>query len=113
MLSTICIKDSHAAELFADILSSDLIETDIYTGPGINDIDFKPFDWTKQKVDKFIKGDLISKSRDILEARVFPTAKIIGDVTPTSSQIFVDNIQFFNYEEEVYTHPSFLIFLIR
>ena len=91
----------------ADILSSDLIETDIYTGPGINDIDFKPFDWTKQKVDKFIKGDLISKSRDILEARIFPTAKIIGDVTPTSSQIFVDNIQFFNYEEEIYTHPSF------
>ena len=91
----------------SDILSSDLIETDIYTGPGINDVDFKPFDWTKQKVDKFIKGDLISKSRDILEARVFPTAKIIGDVTPTSSEIFVDNIQFFNYEEEIYTHPTF------
>ena len=33
----------------SDILSSDLIETDIYTGPGINDVDFKPFDWTKQK----------------------------------------------------------------
>ena len=91
----------------ADILTSDLIETDIYTGPGINDIDFKPFDWTKQKVDKFIKGDLVPKSRDILEARIFPTAKIIGDVTPTSSEIFVDNIQFFNYEEEIYTHPTF------
>ena len=91
----------------ADILGSDLVETDIYTGPGINDVDFRPFDWTKQKVDKFVKGDLVSKSRDILEARIFPTAKIIGDVTPTSSEIFVDNIQFFNYEEEVYTHPSF------
>ena len=91
----------------ADILGSDLIETDIYTGPGINDVDFRPFDWTKQKVDKFVKGDLVSKARDILEARIFPTAKIIGDVTPTSSEIFVDNIQFFNYEEEVYTHPTF------
>ena len=91
----------------SDILGSDLIETDIYTGPGINDVDFRPFDWSKQKVDKFIKGDLIPKSRDILEARIFPTAKIIGDVTPTSSQIFVDNIQFFNYEEEIYTHPTF------
>ena len=91
----------------SDIIGSDIVETDIYTGPGINDIDYRPFDWTKQKVDKFIKGDLISKSRDILEARIFPTAKIIGDVTPTSSEIFVDNIQFFNYEEEVYTHPSF------
>jgi hypothetical protein len=91
----------------ADILGSDLIETDIYTGPGINDVDFRPFDWTKQKVDKFVKGDLVSKARDILEARIFPTAKIIGDVTPTSSEIFVDNIQFFNYEEEIYTHPTF------
>ena len=54
-----------------------------------------------------MKGDLVSKARDILEARIFPTAKIIGDVTPTSSEIFVDNIQFFNYEEEVYTHPTF------
>ncbi len=61
----------------------------------------------KTKVDKFIKGDLVPKSRDILEARIFPTAKIIGDVTPTSSEIFVDNIQFFNYEEEIYTHPTF------
>ena len=57
----------------------------------------------QNKVDKFVKGDLVSKARDILEARIFPTAKIIGDVTPTSSEIFVDNIQFFNYEEEIYT----------
>ena len=84
-----------------EITGSDIFETDIYSGPGVNDTIFRPFDWIKQKKDKFVKGDLISKVRPILETKVFPTARIIGDVSPTSSEIFVDNAQFFDYDEIV------------
>jgi len=82
-----------------EITGSDIVETDIYTGPGVNDNIFRPFDWIKQKKDIYVKGDIISKVRPVLETKVFPTARIIGDVSPSSSEIFVDNAQFFDYDE--------------
>ena len=44
---------------------------------------------------------ILSVKRPILETKVFPTARIIGDISPTSSEIFVDNAQFFDYDEIV------------
>ena len=82
-----------------EITGSDIIETNIYSGPGVDDTNFRPFDWIKQKKDIYVKGDIVSKVRPVLETKVFPTARIIGDVTPTSSEIFVDNAQFFDYDE--------------
>merc|ERR1712093_523109 len=89
-----------------EILSSDLIETDVYTGPGINENDFKPLDWIKQKRDKFINGEIVSKARDSIEPQIYPTAKIIGDFTNTTIGkdgvdygIFVDDAQSFHYED--------------
>jgi len=86
----------------ADIFGSDSIETDIYVGNGIDEVTFKPIEWTKQKVDKYVKGDIIYKTRDSLEPRIYPTARIIGDLNTTTSEIFVDDAQFFNYEENNY-----------
>jgi hypothetical protein len=63
---------------------------------------FRPLDWNKQKVDKFVKGDIVSKTRPVLEPRVYPTARIIGDLNTSSTDIFVDNAKFFNYEEDNY-----------
>ena len=83
-------------------MGSDSVETDIYVGTGINETTFKPFDWIKQKTDKYIKGDIVYKTRDILEPQIYPTAKIIGDLNVGSTEIFVDNAQFFNYEEDNY-----------
>jgi len=60
---------------------------------------YKPFSWTKQKVDKNLGGELIYKSRDSIEGQVYPTAKIIGDLSTSGTEIFVDDAQFFNYEE--------------
>ena len=85
-----------------DLLGSDTVETDIYVGTGINETEFKPFDWIKQKKDKYIKGDIVYKTRDSLEPQIYPTAKIIGDLNVGSTDIFVDNAQFFNYEEDNY-----------
>jgi len=86
----------------AEISGSDIVETPIYTGPGIDQDIFRPFDWTKQKQDKYVKGDIIYKTRSSIEPKVFPTAKIIGDVNADSTQIFVDNAQFFDYDEIIY-----------
>ena len=85
-----------------DILGSDTIETDNYTGIGIDENTFKPLDWTKQKIDKYVKGELVSKTRDVYEPNVYPTAKIIGSIDGSTTDIFVDDAQFFNYEENEY-----------
>jgi hypothetical protein len=85
-----------------DITGSDIVETDNYVGFGINESNFRPIEWTKQKKDKYIKGDVVYKSRDSIEPFVYPTAKIIGNINSASSEIFVDDAQFFNFEENNY-----------
>ena len=82
-----------------DLSSSDKIETNLYAGLGIDEVNFKPISWTKQKVDRNISGDLVYKNRDSIEPMVFPTSRIIGDVSLTDTEIFVDNAQFFDYEQ--------------
>lgn len=86
-----------------ELTGSDILETDLYVGFGITETLYKPFEWNKQKIDKVIKGEIVYKDRESLETLVYPTAKIIGDVTASSSQIFVDDAQFFNYEENKYS----------
>ena len=78
------------------IKSSSEIETTLYRGEGVNTVEPKPLSWTKQKVDKFLGGTWIPKARDSIEAQVYPTAKIIGNVVSTgTTQIFVDNNELF------------------
>ena len=63
-------------------------------------------DWIKQKRDKFINGEIVSKARDSIEPQIYPTAKIIGDFTNTTIGkdgidygIFVDDAHVFQYED--------------
>ena len=82
------------------ISSSDKVQTNLYTGLNINEVDYRLLDWSKQKVDKNIEGENVYKSRDSIEGLVYPTSKIIGDLPATGiSSIFVDDAHFFNYEE--------------
>ena len=79
---------------------SDRIRTNPYTEIGITE-DFKPISVFKQKYDRVIDGTVISKTRESLESRIFPTAKIISDVDTTDNKIFIDNASgFFDYENE-------------
>ena len=92
------LKDQSRDKTIVDITGSDTVETDIYVGPGINDTVFRPLDWNKQKVDKFVKGDIVSKTRPVLEPEFNATARIIGDLNTSSTDIFIDNAKFFNYK---------------
>jgi len=88
-----------------EILSADLVETDIYSGRGVDEINEKPVRWTKQKTDIIVGNEVISKSRSSIEPQVYPTAKIIGNFSVTSGigagtndGIFVDDVNSFFYE---------------
>jgi len=80
-------------------ISSSSVETNLYSGAGIDDVNYKPTDWIKQKKDYIIGQEIVTKSRDSIELQVYPTAKVIGDLTTSDTEIFVDDAQFFNYEE--------------
>ena len=93
-----------AERTLKELLGAKLVETDIYTGAGIDETNDKPVRWTKQKVDIVLGGKKIDKSREILEPQVYPTSKIIGDFTSTSGEgstngIFVDDAEVFFYEK--------------
>ena len=82
-----------------DIVSSDRIETNVYSGVGIDENNDRNVNWTKQKRDLFINGRKVPKSRDSIEGMIFPTSRIIRDVNVGDTDILLDNAQFFNYEE--------------
>ena len=100
-------KDSFTQDderVIKSIQGSDIIETNVYTGVGINENDPKPLRWTKQKEDLSIKGELISKSRSSIEPQIYPTARVIGDVETNTGigvngGIFVDDAESFYYED--------------
>ena len=81
------------------ITTADTVETELYYSQGIDDVNFKPVRWIKQKSDKFINGQLITKVRPLIEPLVFPDARIIKDVAPGDSTIYFDTINnFFSYD---------------
>ena len=92
------------------IISADQLETDIYNDVGINVDDVKPVRWEKQKKDLILNGKIINKTRSVLEPQIYPTAKIIGDLTTTNGPganpgdgIFVDDATPFLYEKIMYS----------
>jgi hypothetical protein len=92
------ITTTQNSRVVTDIVTSDKIQTNLYMENGIDTLIEKPLYWTKQKVDKVVDGEIISKSRDSIEPQIYPTAKIIKDLSTTNNELFVDNAQFFNYE---------------
>ena len=111
--SPIGITTSQTGErVVKEILGADLVETNIYTGLGVDEVNEKPIRWTKQKVDLVVNGQVIDKSRPSIEPQIYPTAKIIGDLsivsgTNSANSIFVDEVESFIYEDDVYGLSSF------
>ena len=96
-----------------ELTSKDRFETNVYEGQGIDEINFKPLNVYKQKNDKIINGRIVPKTRDSIATQIYPTAKVIRNITSSgagSNDIFVDNADFFNYESE--GSPDFFVKLI-
>jgi hypothetical protein len=81
-----------------DLSFSDKFETNLYSNKGVDSENDKPLSWIKQKVDRKINGEDVYKTRDSIESLIYPTAKIIKDFLITDDQIFVDNAEFFEYD---------------
>ena len=91
------IQDSR---LVAEFTQADTVRTNSYRGLGITD-EFKPVEVARQKDDLIIDGEIISKTRELLESQITPIAKIIYDFSVTDTQFFIDAPgPFFNYENE-------------
>jgi hypothetical protein len=93
-------KTNQEKRTISGITTSDTIETNLYYGKGINETTPKPLTWIKQKIDKTVNGEIISKARPSLEPLVFPTARVIADFSTTDAEMFVDTMELFDYEEE-------------
>ena len=94
------ITTTQKSRVIYSINASDEVETNLYNGIGIDERNFKPFNWSKQKIDKKINGELVFKTRDSIESLVYPTAKVISDVGVGDTILYLDNASFFNYEED-------------
>ena len=90
-----------------DLSSSDKFETNLYSDQGVDAVNYRPMSWIKQKKDTIINGEVVYKSRESIESQVYPTAKIIKDFSTTDGEIFVDNANFFNYENNVAPNIKF------
>ena len=76
------------------LIAADTVETETYTGVGINTNNklLRPIEWTKQTSDTVIDGLRISKSRNSNSTLYFPTTKIIQPVSPTDTVIHAENV---------------------
>lgn len=81
----------------SDILTTDIIETNVYTGAGIDETQqrIRPIKWCKQLVDKVISGKVVGKSRIPYEPEIYPKTKIIKTLTSTDGTIWVENVRTF------------------
>lgn len=94
-----------------DILSTDIIETNIYQDTGVTDNqDLKrPITWCKQLYDKIIDGNVVGKSRPIYEPEIYPRSQIIKSVGIGSTEsIFVESAKIFFDSDDEYQSVGIL-----
>ena len=84
---------SQDERIIYELIASDSVETQTYGGVGIvtNSTFLRPVVWSKQSSDLIIDGIKISKQRDYLEPKIYPSTNIITSVASTDSKIYVKN----------------------
>ncbi len=99
-----------------DIISADLVKTNLYSGQGILDSDeIRPVKWCLQTDDKYILGSIsgeliVTKDRKIYEPAIYPTTFIINPIEESDTEIFVDNVKtFFDNDKEPITKRDIFI----
>lgn len=83
--------------LVTEIISSDVIDTNVYSGPGITEKQnlLRPIEWCRQTEDKIIDGQEVAKDRSLYEALVYPSTNLIQSVGVTSTVLFVESVKTF------------------
>jgi len=87
----------------SEVTSSNSVDTNVYYGPGLSEDNelYRPVTWCRQTEDRVIDGQTVSKTRELYEPSIFPTAYLINSVGVGSTVVFVDNIRpFFNQTNE-------------
>ena len=82
-----------------EILSTNVVNTNVYPGPGLSDDSSfeRTVDWCRQRDDVFINGKKISKARELYEPNIKPMGYIIKSIGIGSTEVYVDNLRpFFN-----------------
>ena len=91
------------SRLVTDIISTDIVETNVYPGPGLTQDETlsRPVIWCRQTEDKIINGEKVAKDRILYEPLINPTSNIIQSVGVGSTQIFVESVKtFFDSADE-------------
>ena len=88
---------SQDKRLVEEVVSTDIVNTNVYDGVGINGDPLckRTVTWCKQGVDKIINGQIVSKSREELESLINPTTFIIQSVGVGSTVIFTQSVKTF------------------
>jgi hypothetical protein len=82
-----------STRLITEIISTDLVETNLYGGSGITrDVDLlRPVNVCQQRNDIFIDGEAVTKDREIYDYSFAPSLRLLKSLDSTSNEIFVDN----------------------
>ena len=89
-----------------EIISSDIVNTNVYLGPGIvgDESLLRPLIWCRQTEDLVINGQQIGKDRTIYEPYIQPSTNIIQNINIESDEIFVESVKAFFDSEKEYFH---------
>lgn len=92
--------------LVENIVSSDVLNTTLYPGPGITNDEnlLRPLTWCRQTEDTIINGQQVSKNRIIYEPYIQPQTNIIQNVGIDFTYIFVESVKAFFDSEREYLH---------
>jgi len=82
-----------------DLRYSDKVETNTYYNQGIS-TSYRPINLIKQKRDQKINGVFESKIRESIQSQIYPSARIIKDLNTSSTDIFLDNAEFFKEDTD-------------
>ena len=92
------------------INSADTVQTNAYNSQGIDDQNYKPVHWTKQKSDLIINNEPVSKARPNTSAQIYPTSNVISSIDSSSTTLWVDNAELWNYEDDLIISVDALLF---
>ena len=102
------IKLKENSRLVTEIISSDILSTNLYLGPGITENEdlSRPLTWCRQTEDLIINGTQVGKDRTLYEPYIQPSTNIIQNIGIGSTVIFVESVKAFFDSEKEYIHDG-------